>query len=424
MRKIHLEVLILWTVAVLGSIIASGGVMKGASVKAAPEAAGSNRPSDSDRRVPKDLSGVRGFNYTGSSATGHSDHFLHYKPEETDRELDLAARLKLNQARVFIMYDVYAKEKEALRRNLLHFVRACHQRGIGVMIVVGYPRPTVAQKVTSPAAVEFARFLVETLSNEPGLAFWDVANEPHNKLKTEEELNVRRASVRYMAGVFHELDKKTPVTVGAAWEGGMEDLADCVNVLSFHDYSATRARIRANMERARSFAAKLGKPVFNSEIGCVARANPYDVILEEYMRAGMGWYVWELMITGSHWGPIHGVFYGDGTVRDPSIAGAILGFFRNRGEEVVPENVDQENRVTRTVAQAKKWLERNPGSWEEGLAVAETAANLLEAGQLTALRELPTRQVDLMRNRQPDLPALRALLTKYIEILGPYQKQK
>jgi hypothetical protein len=56
--------------------------------------------------------------------------------------------------------------------------------------------------------------------------------------------------------------------------------------------------------------------------------------------------------------------------------------------------------------------------------LAETAANLLEAGQLIAMREPPTRQVDLMRQGQPDLPALRALLQKYIEILEPYERKE
>jgi hypothetical protein len=377
-----------------------------------------------ERRVPKDLSGVRGCNYVASHATGHPDHWLRYDPAETEREMDFAVRLKLNQVRVFVPYAPYAADKEALRKNLLHFVRACRQRGIGVMIVVGYPRPTVAEKVTPPAAAEFARFLVETLSTEPALAFWDVANEPQNKLKTAEEIKVRLDSVRYMASLFHELDKRTPVTVGAAFVGGMEQLADCVDVLSFHDYSGTRAAVRANIERAKQFAAKVHKPVFNTEIGCVGRANPYDMAIQEHMRAGVGWYIWELMITRSQWGPIHGVFYGDGTVRDPSIAAAILGFFRNRGGQILPENVDQEHRVTRTVDQAKKWLAQNPGAWEDGLNIAETAANLLEAGQLIAMREPPSRQVERMRQAQPDLPALRTVLTSYVEVLDAYLKKR
>ena len=49
-----------------------------------------------DRAVPKDLSTIRGFNYAPAWATGPPDHWLHYKPEVADRDMDLALKLKLN----------------------------------------------------------------------------------------------------------------------------------------------------------------------------------------------------------------------------------------------------------------------------------------------------------------------------------------
>jgi hypothetical protein len=51
------------------------------------------------------------------------------------------------------------------------------------------------------------------------------------------------------------------------------------------------------------------------------------------------------MITGN-WGTVRGVFYPDGTVRDPSIPAALLGFFRNRGKGVVEEVPDRENHLS------------------------------------------------------------------------------
>jgi hypothetical protein len=227
-----------------------------------------------------------------------------------------------------------------------------------------------------------------------------------------------------MAGVFHELDPKTPVTVGTAFVPAMEELADCVDVLSWHDYSPTRDEIRSNIEKARAFAAKVGKPIFNTEIGAVARANPYDVALEEFMNARMGWYIWELMIVPQGWGAIQGVFYPDGTVRDPTIVAALLGFFRNRGPSMLPSEADREGFVTRVVTDGQKWLAQPDALWDKGLDLAEQAANLLEAGELVAMREPPTRQVDLLRKGQPNLPALRVLLEKYIELLQPYERRR
>src|SRR5674476_1530361 len=113
----------------------------------------------------------------------------------------------------------------------------------------------------------------------------------------------------------------------------------------------TAGQIRDTINRAKQFALKVGKPVFNGEIGCIARANPYDITLQEHMEAKVGWYIWELMIVRKGWGEVHGVFYEDGTVRDPSIAAAVMGFFRKRSADILPAVPDKEGWVTKVVDQ-------------------------------------------------------------------------
>jgi len=292
------------------------------------------------------------------------------------------------------------------------------------MPVVGYSRDWITDTTLRPQAREWAEFLVNTLAGEPGLVFWDVMNEPDWPTTPPERVAAEFEHAKFMAGVFHELDQMTPVTIGMAFVPGMEELAEHVDVLSFHDYSKTRHEIRANIQRAKRFAARVGKPLFNTEIGCVARANPYDVTLQEHMDAGVGWYIWELMIVRRGWGTVHGVFYEDGTVRDPAIAAAILGFFRNRSENILPAITDNEGRITRIMNNGREWLARQDAAWDEGLDLAETAANLLEAGELIAMYDPPTRRVDLLRKGEPDLPALRVLLKEYLENLKPHQRPR
>jgi hypothetical protein len=379
-------------------------------------------PAAAQRRIPKDLSGVRGANYMSASTRSHTEHWQKYNPAETERDLDYAKRLNLNQLRVFLSHQAFTENQEAFRRNLLHLVRAAHQRGIGIMPVANPPRDALTSDAGRAAAREWAADLVKTIGKEPGLAFWDVSNEPDWPTTPPDRVQRRMELARYMAGVFQKLDPVTPVTVGCAFVACTEQLADAVDVLSFHDYLQTRAQIRASITRAKALSAKVNKPVFNTELGCLGRANPYDVTLEEHMKAGVGWYIWELMITGQ-WGTVHGVFYPDGTVRDPSIAAAMLGFFRNRGPDVILEDPDREGWVTKAVAGAKSWLDAPNATWEQGLEVAEIAAHMLEGGQLTGMRELPTRQVELLRKGPPDLAALRALVRKFMQALEPYQKK-
>ncbi|HVN19810.1 MAG TPA: hypothetical protein VMU05_13580 [Dongiaceae bacterium] len=376
-------------------------------------------PAVAQRRAPKDLSGVRGFNYEPAEVMGQL--WLQYDPAVTERDFDYAKRLQLNQARVFVPYDVWQKDREALRKNLLHLVRAAHERGIGVMPTLQYKSDEWRDEAAWPNSRVFVADLVATLGKESGLEIWDVENEPECCTlppTTDDRLHMKHAM--YMAKVFHELDPVTPVTIGAALAENMIEMGDAVDVLSFHDYSPTRDQIRSTIQKAQQYAAKTGKPLVVTEIGCVARANPYDIALQEHMRARVGWYIWELMIA-DYWGSVHGVFYPDGTVRDPSIAAALLGFFRNRGTKTVEEVPDRENHLTEAVAKNKRWLSDPNPDWQAGLDLAEVSANLLESAQLVPMRTLPTREVELLRAGQPDIPSLRLLLEKLTSSLEPYQ---
>ena len=100
----------------------------------------------SARKTPSDLSKVRGFNYTTSrdESIGPGDHsglWLKYNQADVDRDLDNARRLNLNQVRVFVPYSAWMADKATFNKNLLGFMRACQQRGIGVMLgLIDEPR--------------------------------------------------------------------------------------------------------------------------------------------------------------------------------------------------------------------------------------------------------------------------------------------
>ena len=274
-----------------------------------------------------------------------------------------------------------------------------------------------------PGAEDWVRFLVETLGKEPGLAFWDVYNEPDFPPNQPQRSGPRVAFAKHIAGVFRRLDGQTPVTIGCAYEYTMEQCADDVDVMVYHGYQQTREAVRLDIEKARLAGAAAHKQVMDDEMGCVARANPYDMTIREHMDAHIGFYLWELMIVwdGTRgWGDVHGIFYPDGTIRDPSIPMAVMGIFRNHGPDIVLERPDREGRVTRTLTYARNWLAGPDGDWAGGLDIAETAANLLESAQLVPLHELPTRQVELLRRGPVDRPALRALLAKDLVALHPY----
>jgi hypothetical protein len=382
----------------------------------------SRAASTSETKSPGvDYSAIRGANYCAAGGH-HVEHWLKYDARETARDLDYARKVQINQVRVFLSYTAYLKNKDAFRKNLLDLARACHARGIGLMPVVSYKAEMIHEAAPHPLSRAWVQDLVSLLADEPALTVWDVFNEPDYP-----PTNVDRAAVmayaRVMAQLFHEVGARTPVTIGFAFEKPMEENADVVDVLSFHDYSPTRGEIRHQIDAALHFAAKVGKPVINTEIGCTGRANPYDVAIEEYSRARVGFYVWELMVT-KRWGDVHGIFYPDGTVRDPSIPSALLGLYRNRSANAVEEFPDREGWVTRTVAEGRKWLGDANASSADGLRLSEVAANLLEANELVPMRDMPSRRVELLRAGNPSPAALRELLTTLLDELAPYQAGK
>jgi hypothetical protein len=381
-------------------------------------------PSKFDFTGPRDASLIRGFNYTPANVEAprhHVDTWVRYDSAAIEFDMDLAKSLNMNQVRVFIPYTVYTEDSVALPAKLRHFVRECHKRNIGVMPVL-QGGPWVRDTTQRALARNWARFLVNAISDEPGLAMWDVMNEPDWPTTPRERVIRNFENCKFMAKTFHELDPSTPVTIGMAFVQGMIDLADYVDVLQFHDYMQTRGEIRDTINRAKEFAAKVKKPLIDGEIGCIARANPYDITLQEHMNAKVGWYIWELMIVRQGWGTVHGVFYEDGSVRDPSIPAAIMGFFRKRTADILPAVPDQEGWVTKILDQGDKWLSDPQASWKEGLDIAETEANLLEAGELTAMRIPPTWEVQMLRQGEVDHNALKNLMIKFKGQLEPYKK--
>jgi hypothetical protein len=60
-------------------------------------------------------------------------------------------------------------------------------------------------------------------------------------------------------------------------------------------------------------------------------------------------------------------------------------------------------------------------NWKAGLDLAEISANLLEAAQLVPMHKLPSRQVILLREGQPNMPALRSILVYFTTLLTPNQ---
>ena len=157
-----------------------------------------------------DYSAIRGANYCPAGGH-HLEHWLNYDPKENERDLDYAKKININQVRVFLSYAAYLTNKEAFRQNLTHLARACQARGIGLMPVVAYKSEMIHEPAPYPLNRAWAKDLIDTLGNEPALAFWDVFNEPDYP-PNGTNYAAQVAHARVMAGIFRELDTRRPRT--------------------------------------------------------------------------------------------------------------------------------------------------------------------------------------------------------------------
>lgn len=98
-----------------------------------------------------------------------------------------------------------------------------------------------------------------------------------------------------------------------------------------------------------------------------------------------------------------------------------MGFFRKRTPDILPAVPDMEGWVSKVVERSDGWLKDSSRTWKDGLEIAETAAHLLEAGELAAMRIPPTWQVEMLRRGEVDMKALRELIVKFKDQLEPYR---
>lgn len=388
----------------------------------------------------KDYSYLKGFNYSLTREEYDHDVF--------ERNMGYAQKITLNSCRLFSPISRYLENREKYLADMLDLVRTAWAHGISTTPILlmpyyveGQENYTVRNRNSNEMpgcflpenygiGEAYVRDMVNLLKDEPGLLFWDIMNEPSwvNGLVREKDPAEKAKKydmiwkfVRHFIGYVRELDPVNALGVGHTFieDTELSQIGDMVDILIFHDYLETRSRVDAVYRRAVELGQKYGKPILNNETGCLCRANPYDVELEMCQKYNVGYYLFELMVEpkGRLWSRVHGIFYPDGTVRDPSIVAGIMGCFRNRSETTIYPDVNMEGHGDKAIAFAKEALDRRAPQ-EDLLEAAEYIANLLEAGELVPMAYPPTAKIlAWRRNPADDVNEVRAFLYDLIEKL-------
>lgn len=357
----------------------------------------------------KDYSFIKGVNY-----------HIENDPAILDRDLGYAKRVGLNSTRVWLNYRNYEKDPQSYITRLRNYIRRSHELGFSTMPILfngnGLDPDTLKPEFRQRGDA-YVKAIVEAIKEEPGLLMWDIMNEPltnkycGNKWPIEKPQREKEMAgfIRHYVSYVKKLDPVDATTVGYNRADQMEPTAGLVDVLSFHEYTPLRSTIEQSYRTAEEISRKFGnKPILNTETGCISRANPYDVVLQISQEHKTGWYLYNLMIQG-YWAPVQGIFYADGTVRDPAIIAAIMGFYRNRDlKTIVKPLPDREGHCQDAMRLINSALRGNGGVFhykntptDKMLDAAEEAANLLESAEMVPMDVPPSAKI-LYWRRQPE----------------------
>ena len=231
----------------------------------------------------KDYSHIRGNHYFGWQ-----------QDEQTIRkELSYGTAIGMNSTRICLYYSRYKQDPKKYLNDFKNYVRICHSMGITVMPIL-WDGCSLDPAILKPSFWEkegdaYVKAVIDCMKGEDGIICWDVMNEPscnayHDNCSSEEEFREHRAEifrhVRHYCELVKKIDKKNPITVGVQFSKNLEDAsADLVDIITFHDYMPTEARIEAAWEIAEAVAKKYNKPLMNSETGCIGRGNPYELAI-------------------------------------------------------------------------------------------------------------------------------------------------
>ena len=339
--------------------------------------------------------------------------------EQARRELAYGSRVGLNTVRFWLSPGTFQSKGDEYIQQVVAFVRVCDSCGYKSMPILfngNMLNPKTIQPEAYEAADKFTTAVVNALKDEPGLLLFDMMNEPLCNPYINQAPAAQRAArkeetwsfLRREIALAQKLAPECLFTVGYTTAFEIEEsTAKALDVLSFHDYSESREHARNNYELAKQWSEKLGKPVIQTETGCLARANSYEMALQFCHEYNMGWILFNLMIRGRCIDE-HGIFYPDGTIRDAGTIAAMFGCYRNRGENtpVVPPNPNREGKANRAIKLIKDALteytsdafDYRRSDKKKLLDACEVAANLLEACELVPMSDLPTAKIAAFRN--------------------------
>lgn len=186
-----------------------------------------------------------------------------FDPQALGRDLDLAAKLRINALRVFVFTEEFGGptvRPEVLER-LRRVVREGAARGM-VSIVTFFPFKKELRPEWDTRMAAHLTGIVSAFRGDPAIAMWDLMNEPDHLLTTGATWNDLARWAQVMATAVRTADPTHLVTIGLAAPSSSNTTVASLEVQSVHWYGE-----QAQLGAALDLAVDAGQPVILQEFG-------------------------------------------------------------------------------------------------------------------------------------------------------------
>jgi hypothetical protein len=207
-----------------------------------------------------DASKIRGANYLCAGAADAHAMWQQYDRATIERDLDRAAKLKLNTLRVMLSYDYWLAHKGLLENSIYHLAQtAWASHKIRILPVLFECRPPYSQQFEDPtkwfAIEDFVNWFMQRWAHEHRLVALEVIDEPKSvvEFKFARTMFARAARMR----------KSLPLTFGARKLEDSRLIQDLgLDLLQVHlDASCDEQTVRQSRDEAAATQDILGRPV-------------------------------------------------------------------------------------------------------------------------------------------------------------------
>ncbi len=208
-----------------------------------------------------DLTDLRGINYYPQKTPWHL-FWQDYDSKTIEADLRLVKSLDFNLVRIFIPFEIFggANPNHEMLNKLDHFVNSADKHGVKLILTL-FDFPVGYQLDKYPQYDRHLEVIIKRYESSQTVVLWDLKNEPD----IDFEYQGKTETLNWLKFIIDRAKSYTnkPLTIGWASYHNAQNLADSIDIVSFHYYENQDAFENV----LKGLKKRINKPLMLSEYG-------------------------------------------------------------------------------------------------------------------------------------------------------------